>query len=311
METVFTFNGPLGFIIMKRFLMQTGKVFIFILAAWIILAQSCMTFRTADSVMKKRFAAEGVALITATEKINGHHLHYAETGIDTLPTLIFVHGTPGSWDAFAGYMQDSTLLKHFRMISLDRPGFGYSDFGKVGDLQQQSDWMSPLIHRLYNGEPTFLVGHSLGGPMVIKLAADNSHFFSGLVIISGSEDPAEEKPEKWRPWLFKTPLNLLVPGAFRPSNEELWYLKKDLVRLKSDFSRIYCPVFFIHGSKDTWVPPENVEYASKLLIHAQSISEDILPGGNHFIPWTRFDSIRKDLLTLSPASSGMTASRTH
>jgi hypothetical protein len=75
--------------------------------------------------------------------------------------------------------------------------------------------------------------------MIVQLAADNPKMFSGLIIISGSVDPAEEKPEKWRPWLFKTPLNIFVPGAFRPSNEEMWYLKKDLVKLKSEFSKIY------------------------------------------------------------------------
>jgi pimeloyl-ACP methyl ester carboxylesterase len=195
-------------------------------------------------------------------------------------------------------MRDPDLLQRYRMVSIDRPGFGYSDFGNPEHLDRQSQLMSPVLVDLNNGKPIYLAGHSLGGPMIVQLAADNPKMFSGLIIISGSVDPAEEKPEKWRPWLFKTPLNIFVPGSFRPSNEEMWYLKKDLVKLKSEFSKIYCPVYFIHGAEDTWVPPGNVEYAKKMLVNTSNISELIIPGANHFIPWTKYKEIKQVLLTL-------------
>lgn len=283
---------------MKRFFMRSMMVFVIILIVWIILAPGCMTFREADSEMTARFTRSGVTLNTATDKIDGRNLHYAWTGNDTLPSLVFIHGTPGSWTAFADYLQDKELLDKYRMISVDRPGFGYSDFGKAENLQRQSQLLSPLLHKFKNGKPLYLVGHSLGGPMIILLAAENPDFCAGLVLISGSVDPAVEKPEKWRPLLFNTPLNLLVPGAFRPSNEELWYLKKDLVKLKEAYTKINCPVYFIHGDKDTWVPPGNVSYAKKLLVHAKSIEEHMLPGGNHFIPWTKYKEIKQILLGL-------------
>jgi len=257
-----------------------------------------MTMRTPDSEMKQQFSAEGVALNTATKQIDNHNIHYAFTGSDSMPTIVFIHGTPGSWNAFAGYLKDKALLQQYRLISIDRPGFGYSDFGKPYHLQQQSDIISPLLLAFKNGKPLFIVGHSLGGPMIVKLAADNPGLFAAVVIISGSIDPAEEKPEKWRPWLFKTPLNLLVPGAFKPSNEEIWYFKKDLVGLKNDFEKIYCPVLFVHGLKDTWVPPGNVAYGKKMLVNAVATSELLFPDGNHFIPWTKSAEIKKLLLQL-------------
>lgn len=269
-----------------------------IFLAWLVLAQSCMTFRQADSEEKKKFLAEGVKLTTATINIDGHHLHYAETGSDTLPIIFFVHGSPGSWDAFANYLGDKDLLKKFRMVSIDRPGFGYSDFGNPEHLAKQSEIISPIFTLLNNHQPMFLAGHSLGGPMVAKLAADNPTTFSGVVIISGSIDPAEEKPEKWRPVLYKTPLDYFVPGAMRPSNEELWYLKTDLVDLKKDFLKITCPVYFIHGTADTWVPPANVDYGKKMLVNASRVEETLIPGANHFIPWTKFNEIKQVLLKL-------------
>lgn len=278
----------------KKMLLLTGLC----LLSWIFLAPTCMSFRDTDEKQKKEFTESGVELRTATFETQGRHIHYAMTGSDSLPTIFFVHGSPGSWDVFAHYMQDSLLLKKFRMVSVDRPGFGYSDFGAAEHLAVQSSMISPLFNKIGNQRPMFLVGHSLGGPMVIKLAADNPGEFSGIVIISGSLDPGEEEPEKWRPWLFRTPLNWLVPGALRPANEELWYLKKDLVDLKKDFPAIQCPVYFIHGSSDDMVPPANVEYGKKLLVSAKSVETTMIPNANHFIPWTKYSEIRDILLKL-------------
>jgi pimeloyl-ACP methyl ester carboxylesterase len=278
----------------KKMLLLSG---IFLLS-WVFFAPGCMSFRKSDAAAKTEFEKDHIELRTATIETEGRHIHYAMTGNDSLPTIFFIHGSPGSWDAFAEYMKDSLLLEKFRMVSVDRPGFGYSDFGEAQHLDVQSRLISPLFHDLANHQPMFLVGHSLGGPMVIKLAADNSGFFSGLVVLSGSIDPAEEEPEKWRPVLYKTPLNLLIPGAMRPSNEELWYLKKDLVLLEKDFTKITCPVYFIHGEKDTWVPPRNVEYGRKMLVHSSKVEEILIPGANHFIPWSKFTEIRAVLLNL-------------
>jgi pimeloyl-ACP methyl ester carboxylesterase len=270
-----------------------------VLCTWLIIAPGCMTMRKPDREWKAKFQKEGISLITESKKINGHTLHYAKTGNDSFPTIVFVHGTPGSWDAFEGYLGDTDLLRKYRLISVDRPGFGYSDFGDVFHLQEQSAIISPVLQQLKNGRPIFLVGHSLGGPLAVKICADNPQLFSSLVILAGSTDPAQEKPEKWRPVLFKTPLNFLIPGALKPSNEELWYLKKDLVDLKNDFEKVYCPVYIFHGRKDVLVPFANAAYSKKMLVNAAHISELYFPEENHFIPWTQFDAIKKVLLSLN------------
>jgi pimeloyl-ACP methyl ester carboxylesterase len=280
--------------LMKKMFLLSG----FFGLSWLLLAQSCMTFRNSDTEEKKEFAKSNVTLRTESLKTKDWQVHYAITGEDSLPTLFFIHGSPGNWNAFAEYMKDSQLLKKFRMVSIDRPGFGYSNFGEGQHLDVQSDRISPIFKKLDNHKPMFLAGHSLGGPLVIKLGADNPGQFSGLVIIAGSIDPGEEEPEKWRPWIFNTSLNYFVPGALRPANEELWYLKKDLVYLEKDFRKITCPVFFIHGMQDTWVPPGNVQYGKKLLVNASLIDITMIPGANHFIPWTKFSEIRSVLLKL-------------
>jgi pimeloyl-ACP methyl ester carboxylesterase len=265
---------------------------------WLVQAQRTMKFRESDVKAKKEFSDSGIQLITNTISAGGFNLHYVQTGNDSLPTLFFVHGSPGSWSAFKNYLRDSELLQRYRMIAVDRPGFGYSEFNHAKNLDQQADIIGYLLRSIQNNKAVFLVGHSLGGPLVVKLDLNNPALVSGLVILAGSLDPGAEKPEKWRPVLFRTPLNYFVPGALRPSNEELWYLKKDLKELEKDLDKVTCPVWLIHGNKDKLVPFENVAFARKKLKNARRLEVKVLPNANHFIPWTHFNEIREVLLNL-------------
>lgn len=274
----------------KGSLVITGIIFL----VWIVLAQSCMKFRISDSEARKKFSDSGIVLKTITKKINGFPLHYAQTGCDTLPTLLFVHGTPGSWEGFQNYLQNKELLKRYRIIAIDRPGFGYSDFGNAMNLAAQTAIIAAWMDSVNNEKSFIIIGHSLGGPLVVKLADARPQYAKALVILAGALDPAAEKPEKWRPLLFKTPFNLLVPGAMRPSNEELWYLKKDLVDMKINYEKITCPVYILHGTKDELVPYSNVAYAQKMFTKTEIVQVTTFENENHFIVWTR----EKEIITL-------------
>jgi len=257
-----------------------------------------MKFRMSDGEAKEKFSKNNITLTTEFIQVDKFKMHYAKTGNDTLPTLFFVHGSPGGWTAFERYMQDKDLVSRYRMISVDRPGFGYSQFGDAKNLEDQSKLISPIVKLFKNDKPMYAVGHSLGGPMIVKLQIDNENLFSGLVFLAASNDPDEEKPERWRYIMKATPLNYFLPGAFRPSNKELVYLKSDLKYLDKEWEKITCPAWIIHGDKDTFVPVENVEYTKKKLTKAKSVEVKILPGARHFIPWEQYDEIKEVLMRL-------------
>jgi pimeloyl-ACP methyl ester carboxylesterase len=269
-----------------------------ILLAWLIFAQSCMKFRISDTAATKEFKEAGVVLKLQNISNNNSLVHYAQTGSDDLPTIVFVHGSPGSWDAFKAYLKDTQLLQHFRMVSIDRPGFGYSNFGNALNLKDQSKAITPLFTILQNGKPLYLVGHSLGGPLIVQLAADNPNVFSGLVILAGSIDANEETPEKWRAIVKNSPLKYLLPGAFKPSNDELWMLKKDLINLRPKFAQINCPVHIVHGNKDVLVPYANMNFGVQAFTHTSKLDTTTLIGANHFIPWSHYSEVKRILLGL-------------
>lgn len=271
--------------------------FIFI-TGWLILAQCMMKYRISDNKAKEKFSKAGVSLTTETKKINGFDIHYAKTGNDTFPTLFFVHGSPDGWTRYEEFMKDKELLSKYRLISIDRPGFGHSQFGDAKNLEDQSQLISPLVKSIKNGKPIYGVGHSYGGPIIVKLQVDNQDLFNGLVLLAASVDPKEEKPEKWRYVMEVPPLKYFLPGAFRPSNTELVYLKKDLKELDKEWEKITCPVWIIHGDKDTYVPVANADYAKKKLINAKSVEVKILPGADHFIPKERYNEVKEVLMKL-------------
>ena len=257
-----------------------------------------MTMRYSNKETKKFFAVSKTEFQDKTIVFEGYKIHYVATGNAENPTLFFVHGSPGSWNAFKEYLQDSLLLKKYRMIAIDRPGFGFSDFGDAQNLKVQSQRISEFIKKIDNKKPLILVGHSVGGPVVAQLAVDNPSWFKRLVILAGSLDPKAENPEKWRTVIKVSPLRYLIPGALRPSNDELWWLKKDLVDLEPELKNITSDVTIIHGTKDALVPYSNVAFMQKMFVNAKSLDTITIEKANHFIPWSHYEIVRNALLNI-------------
>jgi pimeloyl-ACP methyl ester carboxylesterase len=281
--------------IMRRLLLYS----LALLFVWVLLAQCfIMRNRWSDKKACRVFKSKDVPLQISDTVIDSRHLHYAVCGSDSLPTLVFIHGGPGSWMNYMHYMWDSSMRTKFRIVAIDRPGFGYSNFGKAMHLQEQCRIILPVLQQLKNGKPMYIAGHSLGGPVAIKLAADDPELFHTVVIIAGSIDVKQESKETWRHIMAVKPLYWCLPGAFAPSNTEILYLKKDLVPLQDDFKKITSDVLFVHGDKDDWVPIQNVAYGKKMLVNARSIQADTLHGADHQVPWKRYEELKKILLHL-------------
>jgi len=292
---------------LKRLLKRVLIGLVIFLVLWAIAAPHILNFSTDDAKAIQEYRAKGIDLHFVTDTIEGKPIHYAITGADSLPTLVFIHGSPGSWDAFDPFMKDSALRAMYRMVSIDRPGYGGSADAGAMHLQDQSKLIVPVLRSLAHEGPLMLAGHSLGGPMVVQLAADDPQDIACIVLLAGSVSPAFEEKENWRYWFNTFPLKYLLPGAVRPSNVELLYFKKDVYTLAEAFPKVTCDVRIIHGDVDPMVPPGNVAYAKEKLVNARSVQVQMLPGANHFIPWTRTEIIQKALLD---ARSTMTMSGT-
>ncbi|MBJ7428537.1 MAG: alpha/beta hydrolase, partial [Bacteroidia bacterium] len=252
---------------------------------YIIFAQSCLRMRTNDKESFSIFNQAKVKLQINNFTDGNLTIHYAKTGNDTGSIIVFIHGSPGDWHAFQTYLLDTHLIAKYQLISIDRPGFGYSNFNQAQNLFTQTRIINQFIESVAKGKKVYLVGHSYGGPLVASIASTNKNI-SGIVIIAGALSLALEKPEKWRKLFIDNPFQYLAPGALRPSNYELWWLKNDLEILSKKLSDIHCKAIIIHGTKDRLVDYGNLQFMKQTFTKVDTLKAITIKEEDHFIPWT-------------------------
>lgn len=271
----------------------TGLVFLLLLGLILTLSSCFLQFRVSDKKAIQDFEKQVLKPSFKTYNVNNRTIHYAEIGNDTLPMILFIHGSPGSWNAFEGFFKDSSLLTKVHLVAVDRPGYGYSGFGKKEEsLILQASYFKPILDQNKSKHKPILVGHSYGGPLIARMAMDYPDQVGGLIFVAPSIDPNLE-PEKWiqKPAAWWG-LRWLVPRAIRVSNEEILALKPELKAMLPLWKNIKTSVVFIQGGKDNLVHPDNAFFARKMLENA-SLKMVFKPELNHFIPWTQPELIKQ------------------
>ncbi|HTE34869.1 MAG TPA: alpha/beta hydrolase [Chryseolinea sp.] len=260
---------------------------------------SCMTFRMSPQEVDEYFAQRNLHATQHTYSAEKREIHYVAAGDTVKPLVLFVHGSPGSLSAFIHFLADSSLLTKGFLITTDRPGFGYSNFGiGEGSLQRQSEILKPILEKYKDNRPIILVGHSLGGPLIARMAIDYPQLVDGLIIVAGSIDPTLEPSETWFRAPLATPfLSWILPRSFRASNEEIYHLKPELEKMLPLWSSIKCPVIVIQGKKDSLVPAANADFAKRMLVNApvEFVFKDDM---DHFVPWSNPELIHDAILKM-------------
>lgn len=282
-----------------------GKILSALLITSCLAFSGCVTFRERPKVITSYFAAHNVEGSLGTYYSDNRKMHYAQTGVEGRPVVVFVHGSPGSLSAFVPFLVDSSLLNKAQLISIDRPGFGYSQYGQgEKSLAAQAAVIRDLLVQKKGNQPLILVGHSLGGPLVARVAMEYPHLIDGLVVVAGSIDPDLEPNEAWFRAPLATPfLRWILPGSIRASNYELYHLKPELEMMVPNWKFIRCPAVIIHGKRDNLVPFGNVAFAEKHLDPSKTkyITHD---GARHFIPWEQPEMITDGVLFLLEKLNG-------
>lgn len=206
------------------------------------------------------------------------------------PRLILVHGTPGSAEAWADYLL--TPPPGLEVVAPDRPGFGRS--GPDDALPALADQAAAVRALLPDdGRPAILLGHSLGGPVVARVAADAPGRVAALVLLSASLDPALETVHPLQRVGEWPPVRALLPRAIRNANRELLALRADLETLAGALPAVRAPVLIVHGDGDDLVPAANVAFMQAHLRGARCVETRMLPGANHFLPWNAEAEVRR------------------
>ena len=275
----------------------------------VFLLYSCMQFRMSSTEIDKYFSERNLEGTQHSYRVGSRLVNYVHIGNENLPLVLLIHGSPGSLSAFIHFLADTVLLKRVQLVSVDRPGFGSSNFGYAEpSLGKQANLLRPILEKYKKDQPVILVGHSLGGPVIARMAMDFPKLVDGLVMVAPSIDPNLE-PKEW----FRGPLALpflkwILPRSIRASNDEIWNLKPELQSMLPMWSKIEAKTIVIQGGVDTLVPPGNADFAKKMITNAPVevvLKEDM----NHFVPWNNPQLIKDAILKLSSQPYTGTSSR--
>lgn len=280
-----------------RILSWTLRIVLVLLVIFVAL-NAMMTFRSSDVETQKSFAEKGVPVQIHRIPFAGGELRYVETGLlaDSSPLILFVHGAPGSGNNFYKYLSDSLLVSKYRLISIDRPGYGYSNYGQSEpSFRVQAQAVKTVLDR-YRPSKTLLVGHSFGGPVIAQAALDYPDQVQALLMLAPVNDPDSE-PVPWYAGFARWPLTRrMLSKAWQVSGDEKFAHVEELRRLQPRWKELRIPVTHLHGASDFLAPPrENLDFTRRN-IPAEWLTAKELPQGNHFIPFTDFERVREILL---------------
>jgi len=281
-----------------KFRFRKRYIVLVIICMPVILLNSCLKSRTSDKKTLKEFEEAGVAVKIDYFQTSSHakKVRVVTTGMEKDTTILFIHGAPGSSDAFYSYLKDSVLLERAKLISIDRPGYGYSDFGKsLTSIEAQAQVVREICDA-YNLKNIILVGHSFGGPIAAYVPTISDKI-DGVVMLAPAIDPDNEKIfwianfARWKITKWMVPRSLAVAGDEKFSHSE------ELRKIRDAWGDVKIPVVHIHGEKDAIVPYANLAFATKEFddTYYRSIS---LPEENHFIPWTQKPLVLEEILGL-------------
>jgi pimeloyl-ACP methyl ester carboxylesterase len=216
---------------------------------------------------------------------------FARVGSEDDRRVILVHGTPGSLGAWSRYLREP--IEGVELVAIDRPGFGGSEPRRaVCELEDQARAIAPLLVER-NGEWPVLVGHSLGGPIIARVAADYPDRVGALVILAGSLDPGLEKP-RWFNYAGALPLlDLALPRSLRHANKEIMAARRETQALEPLLESVTCPVVIVHGMLDTLVPFDNVAYMRERFTSSDKVIVVELEREGHFLPWRQEWLVRR------------------
>ena len=207
------------------------------------------------------------------------------------PRIIFIHGSPGHSSMYGTYLRNP--IEGAEIIAVDRLGYGESrPHRAVVSFEEQASAIAPLLEQRNNLWP-IVVGHSLGGPIAVRLAADNPGKVSGLILIGAGLNPELEEV-RWYNRLARNPvLTPFLAEHIKISNEEMFACREQVEELAELLDQVACPLIIIHGTDDDLVPYKAVSFSIESFAENPYLYIVTLIGEGHHITKQRQEEVRE------------------
>ena len=271
-------------------------LFLFIISiAWINSRFQVFKLRHTDEQLSRVMEDVMVPWQIKYQKQDSISVRYLEVA-DSLPVVILLHGAPSRLSMFQTYFTDSLLIHKAHLIIPDRPGYGYSGFEKPAfTVKEQAKHLTFLLKKFPQNKEIIILGNSYGGPVAAALAMENPELTDGLIFVSASLTPREEKIYSISYMINHPAFQWMFPRVIKTSNDEKLNHEESLETIDDQWHKINCPVTFIHGKKDGLIYPSNVTKTRKKLTTATKVVW--LENEGHGFLLSKKELIRKEIIS--------------
>lgn len=216
-----------------------------------------------------------------------------ERGKETL--MVLIHGSPSSSSQWIPLAQDDVLGAKVDFLMIDRPGYGYSNFGNpMLSVEKQAEIASKIVSKIKDRYSKILLfGTSYGGTVSSRLLMDYPSLVDGAVLLSSSMAPGEERTygisyiiEKI-PWFF--------PKLIVVANEEKLSHYEQLKDMEPLWDRIKSKLLFIHSTTDDLIYPSNIQFVLDKLNKRVPWDTVWVEDGEHSLYATDREFVKKQL----------------
>jgi pimeloyl-ACP methyl ester carboxylesterase len=218
-------------------------------------------------------------------------IHYTDEG-SGFPVLM-IHGFGGS---YTNFNQLAALMKNdYRVIRIDLPGFGLSDFPSVKDnedyIQDYRDYISFILDTLQL-DSVYVIGNSMGGGITWMMAGDHPDKVRKIVLLASAGYDTKAVANKLAMFKFQSVKSVFdkgMPAFMSRSGMEKGYaddskIDPAVVVLNNKFTnregnikhmlnlavagrfpdssfirRVQCPTLIIWGKEDEIIPVDHAE----------------------------------------------------
>lgn len=231
-----------------------------------------------------------------------------ETRAGTGAPVVLVHGLSASSKWWSRVFD--ALAEHHCVAAVDLVGFGRNRrFTGLPLLMPSFREMTALLARYLEtfGEPVHVVGHSMGGQIAIRLAAERPDLVRSLVLVSAAGMPFHLDPRPHVRATTKPPYGgasiarVLVPDFLRAGPMSVAVAGTRVVRadLRELMHAIRVPTLLVWGENDPLVPLVYGEAMRKEIEGAQLV---VIPHAAHVPMWEEPEPFTRAVLQFVDAT---------
>lgn len=227
-----------------------------------------------DAELEEHYQNKAVKPVYKHAQFLQREVHYAVLSkSDTLPLLVMVHGAPGAWYGYMNLTDDSLLQQHFKIIAIDRLGYGKSGYGKEElSVQIQALAVKHIMERENtHHKKVYLLGRSYGAPIAAWLAINYPQEVEKLMMVSPVIDPDREK-FYWFSDLGNSPLiQWALPDMLNVATKEKFTHQREMKLMVPKWKKLYVPTYVLTGDDDMIADTANYSFAKTHITNCPAV----------------------------------------